>query len=187
MAVNIELTYGKKLGLPEYSSHNFSVSLKAEVARLEDVPGEVERVYQILQASVYGQIVNAGFVPGGEARPPARNGGSSNWMRRISAGCRPASGRRAGRTEAGGASPLRTTPPGGNGPLDRGDSGARRRGGGMKILKWAWRAHAAFRCSFSRGISSTRLQGRQRLSSWNFRMSSHASLQAPVEPGSANR
>ena len=69
MAVNIELTYGKKLGLPEYSSHNFSVSLKAEVARLEDVPGEVERVYQILQASVDGQIVNAGFVPEAAAKP----------------------------------------------------------------------------------------------------------------------
>ena len=73
MAVNIELTYGKKLGLPEYSSHNFSVSLKTEVARLEDVPGEVERVYQILQASVDGQIINAGFVPGQEPVAPARN------------------------------------------------------------------------------------------------------------------
>lgn len=78
MAVNIELTYGKKLGLPEYSSHNFSVSLKAEVARLEDVPGEVDRVYQILQTSVDGQIVNAGFVPGANAKPvSAGNGGDT--------------------------------------------------------------------------------------------------------------
>ena len=83
MAVNIELTYGKKLGLPEYSSHNFSVSLKAEVARLEDVPGEVERVYQILQASVDGQIVNAGFVPGANAKPPVStgNGGDTKAWR----------------------------------------------------------------------------------------------------------
>ena len=83
MAVNIELTYGKKLGLPEYSSHNFSVSLKAEVAHLEDVPGEVERVYQILQASVDGQIINAGFVPGREPSVPApkndANAGSKPW------------------------------------------------------------------------------------------------------------
>ena len=78
MSIHIELAYGKKLGLPEYSSHNFSVSLKAEVARLEDVPGEVERVYQILQASVDEQIVSPGFVPGGEERPPARNGGNGN-------------------------------------------------------------------------------------------------------------
>ena len=78
MAVNIELTYGKKLGLPEYSSHNFSVSLKVEVARLEDMPGEVERVYQILQASVDGQIVNAGFVPGQEPSAPAPKNDADN-------------------------------------------------------------------------------------------------------------
>ena len=71
MSIHIELAYGKKLGLPEYSSHNFSVSLKAEVARLEDVPGEVERVYQILQASVDEQIVSPGFVPGQEPSAPA--------------------------------------------------------------------------------------------------------------------
>lgn len=81
MSIHIELAYGKKIGLPEYSSHNFSVSLKAEVARLEDVPGEVERVYQILQTSVDGQIVNAGFVPGATAKPPvsAGNGDTKAW------------------------------------------------------------------------------------------------------------
>jgi hypothetical protein len=78
MAVNIEMSYAKKLGLPEFSSHQFSVSLTAEVARLEDVPGEVERVYQILQASVDGQIVNAGFVPGKEPETPAHNSGNGD-------------------------------------------------------------------------------------------------------------
>ena len=81
MAILIEMQYGKKLGLPEYSSHNFSVSLKAEVARLEDVPGEVERVYQILQASVDGQIVNAGFVPGQEQPAPAPKNDAGNDSR----------------------------------------------------------------------------------------------------------
>ena len=81
MAVNIELTYGKKLGLPEFSSHQFAVSIRAEVARLEDVPGEVERVYQILQASVDGQIVNAGFVPGQEQPAPAPKNDASNDSR----------------------------------------------------------------------------------------------------------
>lgn len=78
MAVNIELTYGKKLGLPEYSSHNFSVSLKAEVARLEDVPGEVERVYRLLQVAVDQQIANPGFVPGKEPAAPAHNNGTGD-------------------------------------------------------------------------------------------------------------
>ena len=84
MAILIELQYGKKLGLPEYSSHNFSVSLKAEVARLEDVPGEVERVYQILQASVDGQIINAGFVPGAAAKPSVSVGNSDTRPWRCS-------------------------------------------------------------------------------------------------------
>ena len=78
MAVNIELTYGKKLGLPGFSSHNFSVSLKAEVASLEAVHDEVARVYCILQSSVDEQIVNSGFVPGGEVKSPVGNGGSGD-------------------------------------------------------------------------------------------------------------
>ena len=73
MAVNIELNYGKKLGLPGFSSHNFSVSLKAEVASLEDVRGEVARIYRALQTAVDEQIVNTGFVPGKEHSEPARN------------------------------------------------------------------------------------------------------------------
>ena len=62
MAVIIEMAYGKKLGLPEYSSHNFNVSLKVEVASLEDIHAEVERVYRILQTSVDEQIVKAGRI-----------------------------------------------------------------------------------------------------------------------------
>ena len=72
MAVIIEMAYGKKLGLPEYSSHNFIAMLKVEVASLEDIHAEVERVYRILQTSVDQQIVNPGFVPGHE-RPAASN------------------------------------------------------------------------------------------------------------------
>ena len=74
MAVNIELTYGKKLGLPGFSSHQFTVSIRAEVARLEDVPGEVKRVYGILQSSVDQEIVNTGYVPGGVVKAPVENG-----------------------------------------------------------------------------------------------------------------
>lgn len=73
MSVNLEMSYAKKVGLPEYSSHNFSVSLKTEVARLEDVRGEVERVYRLLQAAVDEQIVSPGFVPGKDQPAPARN------------------------------------------------------------------------------------------------------------------
>ena len=66
MSIHLELTYGKKIGLPEYSSHNFSVSLKAEVASTDDIPSEVERVYRTLQNSVDDQIIHTGFTPGQE-------------------------------------------------------------------------------------------------------------------------
>jgi predicted signal transduction protein with EAL and GGDEF domain len=42
-------------------------------------------------------------------------------------------------------------------------------------------------CSRRRGSSSAKLQGRWRMSSWVARISSQPSLQAPGEPGRANR
>ena len=78
MAVNIELTYGKKLGLPGFSSHQFAVSIRAEVPNLEAVHAEVARVYGILQSSVDQQIVNSGFVPGGEVKAPVGNGNNAD-------------------------------------------------------------------------------------------------------------
>lgn len=64
MAIRLELTYGKKIGLPQFSSHNFSVSVTAEVTELDQVSTEVARAYAVLQKSVDEQIVNPGFVPG---------------------------------------------------------------------------------------------------------------------------
>jgi hypothetical protein len=63
MAILLEFNYGKKLGLPGYSSHNFGVSMKAEVNDPEAIPEEAERVYSILQESVDSQIANPGFIP----------------------------------------------------------------------------------------------------------------------------
>ena len=81
MSVNLEMSYAKKVGLPEYSSHNFSVSLKTEVARLEDVRSEVERVYRLLQTAVDEQIVSPGFVPGQEPSAPAPKNDAGNDSR----------------------------------------------------------------------------------------------------------
>ena len=63
MAILLEFNYGKKLGLPNFSSHNFGVSMKAEVNDPEAIPEEAERVYSILQQSVDSQIANPGFIP----------------------------------------------------------------------------------------------------------------------------
>ena len=62
MAILLEFNYGKKLGLPGYSSHNFGVSMKAEVNDPESIPEEAERVYSLLQQSVDSQIANPGLV-----------------------------------------------------------------------------------------------------------------------------
>ena len=67
MAILLEFNYGKKLGLPGYSSHNFGVSMKSEVNDPEAIPEEAERVYSILQESVDSQITNPGFVPSGNS------------------------------------------------------------------------------------------------------------------------
>ena len=62
MAILLEFSYGKKLGLPNFSSHNFGVSMKAEVNDPEAIPQEAEKVYSILQQSVDYQIANPGFI-----------------------------------------------------------------------------------------------------------------------------
>ena len=63
MAIKLIANYSKKLGLPGFSSHQFSVSLETELVTTGDVPGESARLYQLLQASVDAQILTTGFVP----------------------------------------------------------------------------------------------------------------------------
>ena len=77
MAIQLKLDYSKKLGLPQYSSHQFGVSLTAEVNDAAQIPAEVERIYRVLQNAVDEQIVSSGFVPGGESASPAKSVGAS--------------------------------------------------------------------------------------------------------------
>ena len=76
MAVVIEANYSKKLGLPAYSSHSYSVTIRSEVADLSQVDRESAKLYAILQGSVDREIQEVGFVP--EPRPngsvPRSNG-----------------------------------------------------------------------------------------------------------------
>lgn len=79
MAVQLNLAYSKKIGLPEYSSHSLAVSVTAEIANLDQIETEVKKLYGRVQRAVDEQIVNAGFVPGQQpaavntpaAEPPA--------------------------------------------------------------------------------------------------------------------
>jgi len=63
MAVKLIANYSKRLGLPRYSSHQFSVSVETELAATDDVAGESQRLYELLQSSVDEQIQTTGFVP----------------------------------------------------------------------------------------------------------------------------
>ena len=59
-------TYSKRLGLPGYSSHQFSVSCETEITNVSDVAAESARLYETLQQSVDEQIQTTGFVPGSD-------------------------------------------------------------------------------------------------------------------------
>ncbi len=63
MAVKLSANYSKKLGLPAYSSHNFSVSLEVELTDLSQVDAECQKLYSLLQQSVDREIQQVGFIP----------------------------------------------------------------------------------------------------------------------------
>ena len=52
MALKLIANYSKRLGLPGYSSHQFSVCVETEISSIDDVAGESSRLYQTLQQSV---------------------------------------------------------------------------------------------------------------------------------------
>jgi hypothetical protein len=62
--LKLSCTYSKKLGLPGYSSHQFSVSLESELADVSQVQQESSRLYALLQQSVDSNIREVGFLPG---------------------------------------------------------------------------------------------------------------------------
>jgi hypothetical protein len=77
MALKLIANYSKRLGLPGYSSHQFSVCVETEISSIDDVAGESSRLYQTLQQSVDEEIQHTGFVPDhgyGISEQGARNG-----------------------------------------------------------------------------------------------------------------
>jgi hypothetical protein len=61
--ITLECNYSKKLGLPQYSSHQFSITLRTEIADLAAVQAESSRLYALLQQSVDASIQQTGFLP----------------------------------------------------------------------------------------------------------------------------
>jgi len=75
MAVILHMTYSKKLGLPNFSSHSCSVSLQVEIADVGQVTGESKRLYALIQDAVDREIQEVGWMP---ADPAYGLTGSSN-------------------------------------------------------------------------------------------------------------
>src|SRR5436190_13378231 len=86
MSIQIEATYSKKLGLPNFSSHSFMISVRTEVSSLRRLETESARLYRVLQESVDKQVQQVGFLPDALDGMPidgkaAQNGASSNGHR----------------------------------------------------------------------------------------------------------
>ncbi len=63
MALKLIANYSKRLGLPGYSSHQFSVCVETEISNIDEVSSESSRLYHRLQRSVDEEIQHTGFVP----------------------------------------------------------------------------------------------------------------------------
>ena len=63
MAIHLEANYAKKLGLPNFSSHQYCVTIRTELTDLSQVAEESARLYRLLQDAVDHEIQEVGFMP----------------------------------------------------------------------------------------------------------------------------
>jgi hypothetical protein len=63
MAIILEAAYSKKLGLPNFSSHSYVVSIRTELSDIKQVPEESSKLYRMLQDAVDTDIAVVGFMP----------------------------------------------------------------------------------------------------------------------------
>ena len=76
MAITLEANYAKKLGLPNFSSHQYCVTIRTELTDLSQVAEESARLYRLLQDAVDHEIQEVGFMPDA-SRYGMNNGGSA--------------------------------------------------------------------------------------------------------------
>lgn len=76
--ITLEANYAKKIGLPQYSSHQFSITLKSEITDLSKVQDEAGRLYQELQQAVDTSIQEVGYLPEANGRPTNGHSNHSN-------------------------------------------------------------------------------------------------------------
>ena len=92
MAVKLISNYAKRLGLPGYSSHQFSVSVETELNDIDQINAELSKIYHDLQAAVDREIQVTGFVPDDSYGQVGKiNGNGANWHQTEGAGRHPSS------------------------------------------------------------------------------------------------
>lgn len=72
MAITLEANYSKKLGLPQYSSHQYSITVRTEVSNLSKIEAASAHLYHQLQDAVDREIQSPGFLPGAESPQSTR-------------------------------------------------------------------------------------------------------------------
>jgi hypothetical protein len=78
----LEANYSKKLGLPGYSSHQYSLTVRKEVGDISQVETESRQLFATLQSNVDRDIQNTGFLPGTNGNGNGnRNAGNGNGHR----------------------------------------------------------------------------------------------------------
>ena len=87
--ITLEANYSKKIGLPQYSSHQFSITLKTEIADPAQVAAESSRLYTALQSAVDQSLQQVGWLPdgapangNGHSRPVNGNGNANGHAER---------------------------------------------------------------------------------------------------------
>ena len=70
----IEANYSKKLGLPGYSSHQYSITLRAEVSDVSQVSAKSQELHSLMQSCVDREIQTTGFLPGENGNGRHNNG-----------------------------------------------------------------------------------------------------------------
>ena len=105
MAIVLEANYAKKLGLPNYSSHQYTVSIRTELTDLSQVEAESAKLYALLQDAVDREIQNVGFMPDastyGMNNSPANGGGNGHPSNGNGSGNGHPSNQRRASTSAG--------------------------------------------------------------------------------------
>jgi len=76
--ITLECNYSKKLGLPGYSSHQFAITLRTEIADVNQVQAESARLYKLLQEGVDSSIQQVGFLPVSNGNGNGQRGGQGS-------------------------------------------------------------------------------------------------------------